>query len=99
MPVLEIKRLDASHSEAQRINSSGACELLSTQKNTHTRLTRKTATNGVLLSILLSPVIFSLGSASVSLPGQAAMLRIPGNALCPLPNLPLKVSHFKQEQV
>lgn len=58
MPVLEIKQLDASHSEAQRINSSGACELLSTQKNTHTRLTRKTATNGVLLSILLSPVIF-----------------------------------------
>lgn len=37
MPVLEIKQLDASHSEAQRINSSGACELLSTQKNTHKR--------------------------------------------------------------
>lgn len=37
MPVLEIKQLDASHSEAQRINSSGACELPSTQKNTHKR--------------------------------------------------------------
>lgn len=63
MPVLEMKQLHASDLEAQRVNSSGACELLSSRQNnrtnthTHThayavwwgeaKLTWKTASNAV----------------------------------------------------